>query len=225
MTAPKVITVEKERKRRGQGVYRQRLAPGAPKPKTATAIYERSQNLRWRRIKVSEGGTWPRVYEFARLRAIEVQERLPSKSKWVVFRRNLDQSEVKYFISNAPQEVPLKEMAKVASSRWPVEISFEEDKQEVGLDEYEVRSWQAWHHHIARSMLALAFLAFARKRLGKKTIEMTVPEARRILQWLLPRRKWSMDEIFYRSEWRRRRNRIARRCHYRRCLKALSRFL
>ncbi len=168
LKAPKVITVEKERKRMGQAVYRQRLAAGAPKPKTAKDICERSQDLGWKKIKVSEGGKGPRIYEFARLRAIEVREGLPSKSKWLVFRRNLDHSEVKYFISNAPREVSLKEMAKVASSRWPVEIAFEESKQEVGLDEYEVRSWQGWHHHITMSMLALAFLAFARQRLGKK---------------------------------------------------------
>lgn len=168
LKAPEVISVEKERQRMGQAAYRQRLAAGSPKAKTVKAIYQNSQGLKFKKIKVSEGGKGPRVYEFARLKAIEVRKGLPSKTKWLLVRRNLDGSEVKFFISNAPQEVSLKEMAKVASSRWPVEISFEEAKQEVGLDEYEVRSWRGWHHHITMSMLALAFLTFARKRLGEK---------------------------------------------------------
>jgi CRISPR-associated protein Cas1 len=40
-----------------------------------------------------------------------------------------------------------------------VEQCFEEAKGEVGLDEYEVRSWQGWYRHVTLSMLALAFLA------------------------------------------------------------------
>lgn len=48
------------------------------------------------------------------------------------------------------------------SARWTVEQCFEEGKGEVGLDEYEVRSWHGWYRHVTLSMLALAFLTVLR---------------------------------------------------------------
>ena len=47
-------------------------------------------------------------------------------------------------------------------SRWTVEQCFESGKGEVGLDEYEVRSWQGWYRHITLCMLAQAFLTVLR---------------------------------------------------------------
>ena len=46
---------------------------------------------------------------------------------------------------------------------------------EVGFDHYEVRSWVGWHHHMTLSMLALWYLVRERRRLGKRTPELTIP--------------------------------------------------
>jgi SRSO17 transposase len=53
---------------------------------------------------------------------------------------------------------------RVAGSRWTVEICFEAAKQEVGLAEYEVRSWTGWHRHVTLACLAHAFLTVLRAR-------------------------------------------------------------
>jgi SRSO17 transposase len=50
-----------------------------------------------------------------------------------------------------------------------VEQCFEEAKGEVGLDEYEVRSWHGWYRHVTLSMLALAFLIVLRAN-GEETV-------------------------------------------------------
>ena len=50
----------------------------------------------------------------------------------------------------------------MAGSRWQVEIGFEEAKGEVGLDEYEVRSWHGWYRHITLALVAHAVLAALR---------------------------------------------------------------
>jgi SRSO17 transposase len=47
-----------------------------------------------------------------------------------------------------------------------VEECFEAAKQEVGLADYEVRSWRGWHRHVTLAMLALALLAGLRARLN-----------------------------------------------------------
>ena len=45
----------------------------------------------------------------------------------------------------------------MGGSRWRIETEFETEKSDVGLDEYETRSWPGWHHHVALCLLAGAF--------------------------------------------------------------------
>ena len=54
------------------------------------------------------------------------------------------------------------------SSRWPIETEFETEKGDVGLDEYETRSWSGWHHHIAMCLLGGAFLLGLQQDWGGK---------------------------------------------------------
>lgn len=42
--------------------------------------------------------------------------------------------------------------------RWAIEECFEAAKGEVGLDQYEVRSWHGWYRHITLAMTAHAYL-------------------------------------------------------------------
>ena len=53
-------------------------------------------------------------------------------------------------------------------SRWRIETEFETEKSDVGLDEYEVRTWAGWHHHIAMCLLAGAFLLTLQQDWGEK---------------------------------------------------------
>ncbi len=64
----------------------------------------------------------------------------------------------------SPNDKSLADKAKAAGSRWNIEECFEMAKGEVGLDQYEVRSWTGWYSHITLSMLALAFLTKVRYR-------------------------------------------------------------
>ena len=60
-----------------------------------------------------------------------------------------------------PEETPVAELARVAGTRWTIEEGFQQAKA-IGLDEYEVRTWQGWHRHITLCLLAHAFLAVTR---------------------------------------------------------------
>ena len=79
--------------------------------------------------------------------------------------------EVAFYLTHAPQGTALAELVRVAGTRWDVEPRsspdieslFEQAKGEVGLDQYEVRSWVGWHRHITLSMFALAYLAAIRR--------------------------------------------------------------
>jgi hypothetical protein len=65
-------------------------------------------------------------------------------------------------------------------------------------------------------MLVLFFLVLQRKRMGEKNPQMTVPEVRAVLRHLLDVRRWDEKEILVWSNWRQKRNRIAKECHQRR---------
>ena len=73
-----------------------------------------------------------------------------------------DPAEIAYYRVFAPAGTPLTEVARAAGSRWAVEVAFEQAKGEVGLDQYEVRHWEAWHRHVTLALLAHAYLEVTR---------------------------------------------------------------
>jgi SRSO17 transposase len=74
----------------------------------------------------------------------------------------------KYFFSNLPATTSLKRLVTTAKSRWWVEHSYRELKDELGLDHFEGRSWRGWNHHVVLVLMAYAFLQDVRRRRPKK---------------------------------------------------------
>lgn len=153
---------------RGQKPTRPRLLAGEAGPHTVEAIANSLAEADWHVLQVAEGAQGPRIHRFAARRVWESRDGLPGRACWVVFRRNLDGSEPKYYLSNAPNDTPLERMARVGAMRWPIETEFQTEKGETGLDEYEVRRWQSWHHHIVLAMLVGAFLLSLQQEWGEK---------------------------------------------------------
>ena len=124
-------------------------------------MVERSDELpeeAWREITVAEGSQGPRSYQFSAQRVRSTSKRKPGEIHWAVYRRNRDGSEPRYYLSNAPKDASLETLAYVGGSRWRIETEFETEKSDVGLDEYETRTWAGWHHHVALCLLGGAFL-------------------------------------------------------------------
>ena len=122
----------------------------------------------WREITVAQGSQGPRSYMFCAQRVRVTRKGKPGQEAWAVYRRNLDGSEPRYYLSNAAEDTPLETLAYVGGSRWPIETEFETEKGDVGLDEYETRSWSGWHHHIAMCLLGGAFLLGLQQDWGEK---------------------------------------------------------
>lgn len=82
----------------------------------------------------------------------------------LLVRRSIaDPTELTFYLTHAPKDTSLARLVQIAGLRWPIESLFEQGKGEVGLDQYEVRSWVGWHRHITLAMFALAYLAAVRK--------------------------------------------------------------
>jgi len=75
----------------------------------------------------------------------------------------------KYWFSNLPEKASLRRLVRLAKLRWRVEQNYQQLKEELGLDHYEGRGWQGWHHHVTLVCLAYAFLLLERRRLKKNS--------------------------------------------------------
>jgi SRSO17 transposase len=123
----------------------------------AAALSPRS----WRKISAGAGAKGPRLYWWARA-AIRPLERTGA-GYWLLVRRSLsDPGDLAYYLCHGPAATPLRELVRVAGARWAIEESFQSAKGEVGLDQYQVRRYDAWYRHITLAMLAHAFLTVTR---------------------------------------------------------------
>jgi SRSO17 transposase len=120
----------------------------------------------WIRLSCGDGAKGPRFYDWTAVRLNCPRE---GWERWALGRRSLsDPVEYAYYLVFVPVGTELQEVVRVAGRRWTIEIAFEEAKGEVGLDEYEVRSWTGWYRHITLALLAHAFLAALRARTGQE---------------------------------------------------------
>ncbi len=170
----------------------------------------------WHRYRAGQGAKGPRWYAWA-WACIEAE---PQGYRWLLIRRNLTTGELAFYRCGAPTPMPLMALVKIAGVRWAVEESFQAAKGQVGLDHYQVRGWTAWHRHITLAMLALAFLSAIAAAQPANTdtdrIPLTLPEIRRLLSELALTRSRPIAHVLRWSNWRRRHQATARRCHYQR---------
>jgi SRSO17 transposase len=116
----------------------------------------------WHRLSAGDGAKGPRLYDWAYFPY--GSDAPPGWEKGLLIRRSLAQpDELAFYLTHAADSTALADLVQVAGSRWAIEACFEAAKGEVGLDQYEVRSWTGWHRHITLAMLAHAYLAALRK--------------------------------------------------------------
>jgi hypothetical protein len=84
----------------------------------------------------------------------------------VVFRERQGDGSWKhdYLLSNAALTTPLAEFARVFKAQHKVEQCLQRAKGQAGLADYQVRTWEGWHHHQALSLVATWFLTQETRR-------------------------------------------------------------
>ena len=70
------------------------------------------------------------------------------------------------------------ELARVIKAGTCIEASFKRGKGEAGMDAYQVRTWEGWHHHMALSLIAVWFLIGETHRGQQVTPALTLPQVR-----------------------------------------------
>ena len=165
----------------------------------------------WTHLTVRDGEKGPVEIELVRRRVqTRIERKRPGPEEWlVVTRRPLladrplelrasrdatDQdARYRYHYYLSPtcvsggelEEPSLSELARVIKAGACIEASFKRGKGEVGMDEYQVRTWQGWHHHMTLSLMAVWFLIGETHRGQQVTPALTLPQVRYGLSLLL----------------------------------------
>jgi SRSO17 transposase len=118
----------------------------------------------WKRRSCGNGAKGPRIFDWAAATLPDDGTGPPGWSRYLLARRSLTRTargehELAYYLCAGPAGTADEDLIRVAGSRWAIEECFQTAKTETGLDQYQVRRYDAWYRHVTLAMLAHAYLA------------------------------------------------------------------
>lgn len=149
-------------------LYASDLAPTRSLQKIARDLPDQS----WKKISWREGTKGPLTSRFARTRVwlshglLEGKTTQAEPEELLVEWPESSNTPVKFWLSSLDPTTAWRDLVRTAKGRFRIEQDYREMKMELGLDHFEGRSWQGWHHHVTLVGLAYGFLTLA--RLGDK---------------------------------------------------------
>lgn len=196
--------------KKGRGRTPTQLVAAAPSMRVDKWIAEQPEEA-WQRIAFRESTkgrlqadflvqrvwTWNKYESKGRLRHLIVRREIGAKE------------EIKYSLSNAPEETAIERLAFMQGQRYFVERAFQDAKSNVGLDHYQVRGWQAWHHHMTMVMLAMLYMLETRLTNKKAYPLLSCGDIEELLSHFLPRKDITEEEVLRQMETRHRQRQAA----------------
>jgi SRSO17 transposase len=139
--------------------------PGSAGTSRADVLAAHAPEQAWKRRSCGNGAKGPRAFDWAVASLPGDQDgALPGWTRSLLVRRSLTRNargelELAYYLCCAPAGTADEDLIRVAGSRWAIEECFQTAKTETGLDQYQVRRYDAWYRHITLAMLAHAYLS------------------------------------------------------------------
>lgn len=200
---------------RGRPGTNPRLVPNASPAQTVEQIAAQIRDDEWENHVLRPAAKGLLLAQIAAIRIYPSRNGLPGEPCWLVLRRRLDDpTDIHYFVSNAPEDIPFDELVYVSSMRWPIEIIFEQAKQLLGLNEYETRTWFGWHHHMTHVILAFGFLARTHFIFKTDAPALTLPQVVDLLKSVLPKPSFDAEAAIELLRYKQQRIASAKRSHY-----------
>jgi SRSO17 transposase len=180
---PRVTTRNFHRNRRGRARKIPRMVAGGSKAETVEHLAQSHRALAaqpWQTWRIKDTQKGPLVWHVKHVLVhIKDEQGLPEGPYHLLVCYHPITGEIKYFLSNAPKETPVKKLLHVAFGRWRIERCFEDGKGEIGLDHWEGRRWLGLKRHLILTTVSYLFLAKACQRLrGEKSGVDRLPSAR-----------------------------------------------
>jgi SRSO17 transposase len=179
---PRVVTRPYHKNGRGRGRKIPRLASGSQPARRVDALLDdaRLRDQPWQRYRVKDSNKGPMIWECKHaMLTVKGADGLPGETLHLLVARDvLNPGDLKFFVSNAPPGTSVGPLLLVAFSRWRVERCFEDQKSEIGLDQYEGRRYLGLKRHLILSSVSYLFLARVRQEwAGEKSGVDSLPVA------------------------------------------------
>jgi len=141
---------------------RRPTTPASPLTLAAVAATVRHRRVTWR-----DGSRGRQASRFAAIRVHLAHRHAegagPGPEVWLLSEWPRDEpAPTKYYLSSLPATTALRTLVRFGKLRWRIERDYQELKGELGLDHFEGRTWNGFHHHVALCAAAHAFLALRR---------------------------------------------------------------
>ncbi|WP_371786714.1 IS701 family transposase [Streptosporangium subroseum] len=159
----------------------------------ADAVTADAPEQAWKRLSAGDGTKGPRLYDWAMATlAPHAEDHLGGPGgfrRWLLVRRSLTPNdrgelELAFYLCFGPTDTTLDQLIRIAGARWAIEECFQSAKNEVGLDQYQVRRYDGWHRHITLAMLAHAYLAVTAANAPKAHAAWSPsPQPRSVVSW------------------------------------------
>ena len=161
----------------------------AGEPSRCDMVLARTTDDLWERRSQGDGTKGTRTYDWS-FHHVHVKDQMPSvgfehtllirrsKEKKVTKKHPEGVHEIDYYLAHAPAGTPMPILVKIAGFRWRIEENNGQAKDLLGMGQYQVRKWTPTIRHVTMAMLALAFLASCRSRLGKSPTRTTAKPTR-----------------------------------------------
>ena len=134
---------------------------GTPRQRKVRLVVDALPDVAWMSRSAGAGSKGPRRYDWAVVPLARVGA---TGHHALLVRRHRITGDRAYYVVFTPRRVSRRSLVAVAGRRWAIEQGFETSKQEIGLDQYEVRTYGAWYRFMTLTLYAHAFLAAMRAR-------------------------------------------------------------
>lgn len=170
-----------------------------PKAQTVEAFVKNIDESEWQWVTKEVGAKGPKRVK-ALSRRIWVWDKGSEQAhQWsLIVTRKGDgkpEDEHKYSLCNANEKLPLQKLAWLQGHRFKIEQAFQEAKQELGMDDYQVRSWRGFNHHMTLIMMANMFLVEVKKDHREELEFFTLRDAREMIVARLPTLKGDLEMV------------------------------
>lgn len=213
---PKTGVPSRKEAVRGRNPTREKVIEGTD-PMKVKDLKDQLEDKQWYHVFIRDTERKELWADMACLRVFPSEDNsLPGKECWLIIRKDPCGKEIKYQLSNAPADTDIDRLGHMSGSRYWIERSFEDGKGIAGLQDFQVRSWTGWHHHMTMTFLAMLYLMVLSIDLGRNVDFLTVQDVKEIFEVIMPKRKVTSEELLRLLLEKHKARESARRSHHRR---------
>jgi SRSO17 transposase len=140
----------------------QELSPAPVQPVSVEEIVD-SNKTTWSEVHLGNGPKGPVMAKDKCIKVVELRDQQPGKEVWLYVMQSKDGSR-QYALCNESKTAKLQTIRIPALMRWSMKQCFQECRDYIGLDQYELRTWHGWKRHMLLTSISHFFVNKLRRQ-------------------------------------------------------------